>query len=120
MIGGVKRWPYDVTDAMVQHGEKVTFFCKHASKACSFAASQSCFDGKLNQPHCYLGENKARQGWQGWRMAYGVHACSRRDRDVLLGSPSLPSPAEPTWLQYKLFPHRLVSEIKACEPGDMK
>ncbi|XP_062321850.1 beta-2-glycoprotein 1-like isoform X1 [Osmerus eperlanus] len=81
VIGGVKRWPYDVTDAMVPHGEKVTFFCKHPSQQCSLAASESCFDGKLNQPHCYL---------------------------------------EPTWLQYKLFPHRLVSEIEACEPGDVK
>uniref|UniRef100_A0A3B5AV61 Beta-2-glycoprotein 1 n=1 Tax=Stegastes partitus TaxID=144197 RepID=A0A3B5AV61_9TELE len=79
VIGGAKRWPFDVTDAMVPHGENVTFFCKHPWKHCSFGAAQSCFDGKLQPPACYL---------------------------------------EPTWLQYKLFPHRLVSEIDACESGD--
>ncbi|XP_056143095.1 beta-2-glycoprotein 1-like [Lampris incognitus] len=78
-IGGEKRWPYDVTDAMVQHGENVTFYCKHPHKQCGFPAAQTCFDGVLQPPACYL---------------------------------------EPTWLQYKLFPHRLVSEIEACEPGD--
>uniref|UniRef100_I3K4P2 Beta-2-glycoprotein 1 n=1 Tax=Oreochromis niloticus TaxID=8128 RepID=I3K4P2_ORENI len=81
MIGGVKRWPFDVTDAMVPHGENVTFFCKHPHKQCSFTATQTCFNGKLQTPACYL---------------------------------------EPTWLQYKLFPHRLVSEIEACEPGDVE
>ncbi|KAF6735196.1 Beta-2-glycoprotein 1 [Oryzias melastigma] len=81
VIGGVKRWPFDVTDALVPHGENVTFFCKHPRKQCSFTASQICFDGKLETPPCYL---------------------------------------EPTWLQYKLFPHRLVSEIEVCEPGDVE
>lgn len=81
MIGGLKRWPYDVTDAMVAHGESVTFYCKHPRKQCSTPASQTCFDGKLTPPSCYL---------------------------------------EPTWLQYKLFPHRLVSEIEACKPGDLE
>ncbi|KAF3692025.1 Beta-2-glycoprotein 1 APC inhibitor Activated protein C-binding protein Apolipoprotein H [Channa argus] len=81
LIGGVKRWPFDVTDAMVPHGENVTFFCKHPRKQCSFTTTQTCFDGKLQPPSCYL---------------------------------------EPTWLQYKLFPHRLVSEIEACEPGDVE
>ncbi|CAL9705629.1 unnamed protein product [Knipowitschia caucasica] len=80
LIGGVKRWPFDVTDAMVPHGENVTFFCKHPQKMCSFTAVQTCFDGQLLPPVCYL---------------------------------------EPTWLQYKLFPHRLVSEIEACEPDEM-
>ncbi|XP_071768870.1 beta-2-glycoprotein 1-like isoform X1 [Centroberyx gerrardi] len=80
-IGGVKRWPFDVTDAMVPHGENVTFYCKHPHKQCSFSATQTCFDGKLRPSTCYL---------------------------------------EPTWLQYKLFPHRLVSEIEACEPGDVE
>lgn len=80
VIGGVKRWPFDVTDAMVPHGENVTFFCKHAHKMCSFTAAQTCFDGILQPPACYL---------------------------------------EPTWLQYKLFPHRLVSEIEACEADEM-
>lgn len=28
--------------------------------------------------------------------------------------------SEPTWFQYKLFPHRLVSEIEACESGDVE
>uniref|UniRef100_A0A3Q1F9W6 Beta-2-glycoprotein 1 n=1 Tax=Acanthochromis polyacanthus TaxID=80966 RepID=A0A3Q1F9W6_9TELE len=81
VIGGVKRWPFDVTDAMVPHGENVTFFCKHPWKQCSFGAAQICFDGKLRPPACYL---------------------------------------EPTWLQYKLFPHRLISEIEACEAGDVE
>ncbi|XP_037532547.1 beta-2-glycoprotein 1-like [Nematolebias whitei] len=81
VIGGVKRWPFDVTDAMVPHRESVTFFCKHPRKQCSFTAAQTCFDGRLHTPGCYL---------------------------------------EPTWLQYKLFPHRLVSEIMACEPGDVE
>uniref|UniRef100_A0A3Q3J5D0 Beta-2-glycoprotein 1 n=1 Tax=Monopterus albus TaxID=43700 RepID=A0A3Q3J5D0_MONAL len=81
VTGGMKRWPFDVTDAMVPHGENVTFYCKHPHKLCSFTASQTCFDGKLQPPACYL---------------------------------------EPTWLQYKLFPHRLVSEIEACEPGDVE
>ncbi|TKS82166.1 Protein lev-9 [Collichthys lucidus] len=79
MINGVKRWPFDVTDAMVPHGENVAFYCKHPHKQCSFTAPQTCFDGKLQPPACYL---------------------------------------EPTWLQYKLFPHRLVSEIEACKPSD--
>ncbi|XP_044215695.1 beta-2-glycoprotein 1-like isoform X1 [Thunnus albacares] len=80
-IGGVKRWPFDITDAMVPHGENVTFYCKHPRKQCSFTATQTCFDGNLQPPACYL---------------------------------------EPTWLQYKLFPHRLVSEIEACEPDDVE
>uniref|UniRef100_A0A3Q1B765 Beta-2-glycoprotein 1 n=1 Tax=Amphiprion ocellaris TaxID=80972 RepID=A0A3Q1B765_AMPOC len=81
VIGGVKRWPFDVTDAMVPHGENVTLFCKHPQKQCSFGAAEICFDGNLQPPACYL---------------------------------------EPTWLQYKLFPHRLVSEIEACEAGDVE
>lgn len=80
LIGGEKRWPFDVTDGMVPHGENVTFFCNHLHQQCSLTASQSCFDGKLQPPECYL---------------------------------------EPTWLQYKLFPHRLVSEIDGCLPGEM-
>lgn len=56
MIGGVKRWPFDVTDAMVPHGENVTFYCKHPHKQCSFTAAQTCFDGKLQPPACYLGK----------------------------------------------------------------
>ncbi|XP_068614078.1 beta-2-glycoprotein 1-like [Brachionichthys hirsutus] len=81
LIGGLKRWPFDVTDAMVPHGENMTFYCKHPRKQCSLTASQTCFDGNLQPPSCYL---------------------------------------EPTWLQYKLFPHRLVSEIEACEPDDVE
>ncbi|XP_068591968.1 beta-2-glycoprotein 1-like [Cebidichthys violaceus] len=81
VIGGVKRWPFDVTDAVVPHGENVTFYCRHPRKQCSVTATQTCFDGKLQPPACYL---------------------------------------EPTWLQFKLFPHRLVSEIEACEPNDVE
>ncbi|XP_030639346.1 beta-2-glycoprotein 1-like [Chanos chanos] len=81
IVGGVKRWPYDLTDGVVQHGENVTFFCKHPQKQCSFTATQTCFDGQLNAPSCYL---------------------------------------DPTWLQYKLFPHRLVSEIDPCSPADLQ
>ncbi|XP_056458937.1 beta-2-glycoprotein 1-like [Gadus chalcogrammus] len=81
LIGGEKRWPFDLTDGMVPHGENVTFFCKHPRKQCSLTVGQGCFDGKLEPPECYL---------------------------------------EPTWLQYKLFPHRLVSEIDACLPGDQE
>lgn len=55
VIAGVKRWPFDVTDAMVPHGENVTFYCKHPQKQCSFGATQTCFDGKLQPPACYLG-----------------------------------------------------------------
>ncbi|XP_061918507.1 beta-2-glycoprotein 1-like [Entelurus aequoreus] len=81
MIDGVKRWPFDVTDAMVPHGHNVTFYCKHPQHLCSFTSTHTCHDGQLPPPACYL---------------------------------------EPTWLQYKLFPHRLVSEILACPdtPGD--
>lgn len=56
VIGGLKRWPFDVTDAMVPHGESVTFFCKHPRKQCSFTAAQTCFDGRLHTPGCYLGK----------------------------------------------------------------
>lgn len=56
VIAGVKRWPFDVTDAMVPHGENVTFYCKHPQKQCSFGATQTCFDGKLQPPACYLGK----------------------------------------------------------------
>lgn len=56
VIAGVKRWPFDVTDAMVPHGENVTFYCKHDQKQCSFGATQTCFDGKLQPPACYLGK----------------------------------------------------------------
>lgn len=56
VISGVKRWPFDVTDAMVSHGENVTFYCKHPHKQCSFTADQTCFDGKLQPPTCYLGK----------------------------------------------------------------
>ncbi|XP_076826991.1 beta-2-glycoprotein 1-like isoform X2 [Brachyhypopomus gauderio] len=78
IVGGVKRWPYDLTDGMVTHGEKVTFFCKHPEKQCSFTATQTCYDGQLSAPTCYL---------------------------------------DPTWFQYKLYPHRLVSEIVSCDPA---
>ncbi|KAJ8005112.1 hypothetical protein DPEC_G00143270 [Dallia pectoralis] len=81
LIGGLKRWPYDVTDSVVPHGENVTFYCKHPRKHCSLLSTQTCFDGQLSAPSCYL---------------------------------------EPTWLQYKLFPHRLVSEIEACSPTDLE
>ncbi|KAL2083993.1 hypothetical protein ACEWY4_019511 [Coilia grayii] len=80
IIDGPKRWPYDVTDGVVQHGENVTFFCKHPRKQCSYTAMETCFDGQLQAPSCYM---------------------------------------EPTWLQYKLFPHRLVSEIDSCSPADL-
>ncbi|XP_019896283.2 beta-2-glycoprotein 1 [Esox lucius] len=81
LIGGLKRWPYDMTDSVVPHGENVTFYCKHPRKQCSLPSTQTCFDGLLSAPSCYL---------------------------------------EPTWLQYKLFPHRLVSEIEACSPADLE
>ncbi|XP_057690484.1 beta-2-glycoprotein 1-like isoform X3 [Corythoichthys intestinalis] len=81
MIDGVKRWPFDITDTMVPHGENVTFFCKHLHKHCSFSVAQSCFDGELRPPACYL---------------------------------------EPTWLQFQLFPHRLVSEIETCDAADVE
>lgn len=55
VIGGVKRWPFDVTDAVVPHGQNVMFYCKHPHKQCSFMANQTCFDGKLQPPACYLG-----------------------------------------------------------------
>ncbi|RXN28160.1 beta-2-glyco 1-like protein [Labeo rohita] len=81
IVGGEKRWPYDLTDGVVAHGENVTFFCKHPEKLCSFTATEVCVDGQLKQPSCYL---------------------------------------DPTWLQFKLFPHRLVSEIDACDPDDLQ
>ncbi|TRY59480.1 hypothetical protein DNTS_017873, partial [Danionella cerebrum] len=81
MVGGVKRWPYDLTDGVVPHGENVTFFCKHPEKLCSFTATAVCVDGQLTPPSCYL---------------------------------------DPTWLQFKLFPHRLVSEIEACHHVDLQ
>uniref|UniRef100_A0A673M848 Beta-2-glycoprotein 1 n=1 Tax=Sinocyclocheilus rhinocerous TaxID=307959 RepID=A0A673M848_9TELE len=81
IVGGVKRWPYDLTDGVVAHGENVTFFCKHPEKLCSFTATEVCVDGALKQPSCYL---------------------------------------DPTWLQFKLFPHRLVSEIDPCDPADLQ
>lgn len=56
VIAGVKRWPFDVTDAMVPHGENVTFYCKHPQKQCGFGATKTCFDGKLQPPACYLGK----------------------------------------------------------------
>lgn len=56
VIAGVKRWPFDVTDAMVPHGENVTFYCKHPHKQCGFGGTQTCFDGKLQPPACYLGK----------------------------------------------------------------
>ncbi|XP_055067773.2 beta-2-glycoprotein 1-like isoform X1 [Misgurnus anguillicaudatus] len=81
IVDGVKRWPYDLTDSMVAHGENVTFFCQHPEKLCSFTATEVCVDGQLTAPSCYL---------------------------------------DPTWLQFKLFPHRLVSEIDACDPADLQ
>ncbi|XP_058603027.1 beta-2-glycoprotein 1-like isoform X4 [Onychostoma macrolepis] len=81
IVGGVKRWPYDLTDGVVAHGENVTFFCKHPEKLCSFTATEVCVDGQLKQPSCFL---------------------------------------DPTWLQFKLFPHRLVSEIEPCDPADLQ
>lgn len=54
-MGGVKRWPYDLTDGVVAHGENVTFFCKHPEKLCSFTATEVCVDGELKAPGCYLG-----------------------------------------------------------------
>ncbi|XP_056619383.1 beta-2-glycoprotein 1-like isoform X2 [Triplophysa dalaica] len=81
IVGGEKRWPYDLTDGVVAHGENVTFFCQHPEKQCSFTATEVCVDGQLMEPSCYL---------------------------------------DPTWLQFKLFPHRLVSEIDACDPADLQ
>lgn len=81
IVGGVKRWPYDLTDGVVAHGENVTFFCKHPEKLCSFTATEVCVDGQLKQPSCFL---------------------------------------DPTWLQFKLFPHRLVSEIDPCDPAGLQ
>lgn len=81
IVGGLKRWPYDLTDGVVAHGENVTFFCKHPDKLCSFTATGLCIDGQLTAPSCFL---------------------------------------DPTWLQFKLFPHRLVSEIDACDPADLQ
>lgn len=110
-IGGVKRWPFDITDAMVPHGENVTFYCKHPQKQCSFTATQICFDGKLQPPACYLGKPgpPTRVTFSSLTVGdfWNIHA------------PSLCF-SEPTWLQYKLFPHRLVSEIEACESGDVE
>ncbi|KAG9334279.1 hypothetical protein JZ751_008261 [Albula glossodonta] len=77
---GEKLWPYDIPERMVPHGQSVTFYCKHPEKYCSFTSTQTCFDGQLSAPTCYL---------------------------------------EPTWLQFKLFPHRLVSEIEQCDPSDL-
>ncbi|KAG9276029.1 beta-2-glycoprotein 1-like isoform X1 [Astyanax mexicanus] len=81
LVGGEKRWPYDLTDGMVAHGEEVTFFCKHPEKHCSYTAAATCFDSRLTAPSCYL---------------------------------------DPTWFQYKLYPHRLVSEINTCDPADLE
>lgn len=108
VIAGVKRWPFDVTDAMVPHGENVTFFCKHPQKQCSFGAAQTCFDGKLQPPACYLGKKNLHR-----------HDRSRGRRRRNTFSFFLYW-TEPTWLQYKLFPHRLVSELEACKPGDLE
>ncbi|KAJ8392836.1 hypothetical protein AAFF_G00070400 [Aldrovandia affinis] len=80
LIGGVKLWPYDIPEGVVPHGQNVTFYCKHPDNHCSFTSMQSCFDGQLTAPDCYL---------------------------------------EPTWLQFKLFPHRLVSEIAQCDSSDL-
>ncbi|KAI1885854.1 hypothetical protein AGOR_G00208060 [Albula goreensis] len=80
IVGGEKLWPYDIPERMVPHGQSVTFYCKHPEKYCSFTSTQTCFDGQLSAPSCYL---------------------------------------EPTWLQFKLFPHRLVSEIEQCDPSDL-
>lgn len=57
VIGGMKRWPFDVTDAVVPHGENVTFYCKHPRKQCRLTATETCFDGKLQPPACYLGKH---------------------------------------------------------------
>lgn len=61
VIAGVKRWPFDVTDAMVPHGETVTFYCKHSQKQCGFGETQTCLDGKLQPPACYLGKRKTKK-----------------------------------------------------------
>lgn len=55
IVGGIKRWPYDLTDGVVAHGENVTFFCKHPEKLCSFTATEVCVDGQLKAPSCFLG-----------------------------------------------------------------
>lgn len=55
IVGGLKRWPYDLTDGVVAHGENVTFFCKHPEKLCSFTATEVCVDGHLKAPSCFLG-----------------------------------------------------------------
>lgn len=61
VIGGVKRWPFDVTDGVVPHGEDVIFFCKHPRKQCSLTANQTCFDGELQPPSCYLGKTQTTE-----------------------------------------------------------
>lgn len=114
VIGGMKRWPFDVTDAMVPHGENVTFYCKHPHKQCSFISTQTCFDGKLQLPDCYIG-NPGPPITTSWFYFDLFH----KGGDFWSShSPSLCFP-EPAWLQYKLFTHRIVSEIDPCEPGDV-
>ncbi|KAF5904471.1 beta-2-glycoprotein 1-like, partial [Clarias magur] len=54
IVGGVKSWPYDLTDGTVTHGENVTFFCKHPQQRCSFTATETCFDGLLPALRCYV------------------------------------------------------------------
>lgn len=57
LIGGVKLWPYDIPEGVVPHWQNVTFYCKDPDKHCSFTSMQSCFDGQLTAPDCYLGES---------------------------------------------------------------
>ncbi len=131
VIGGMKRWPFDVTDAMVPHGENVMFYCKHPRKQCTFTAAQTCYDGKLQPPACYLGkpgplaqatlflsvlvsacQSEKHGGWGWWWWLTVGDFCKIHAASLCV--------SEPTWLQYKLFPHRLVSEIEACELGDVE
>lgn len=134
VVAGVKRWPFDVTDAMVPHGEVVTFYCKHPDKQCSFTAVQSCFDGNLQPPACYLGKElhcrprclPFRLFPFIWKSACQLPQIETRTADWQLDTsgtltcPLFDFSSEPTWLQFKLFPHRLVSEIEACQPADIE
>lgn len=82
MINGVKRWPFDVTDAMVPHGENVAFYCKHPHKQCSFTAPQTCFDGKLQPPACYMGKEQKNKTWTtftGPILFLSVSACQSEE-----------------------------------------
>ncbi|KAM9487705.1 beta-2-glycoprotein 1-like isoform 1-T1 [Clarias gariepinus] len=83
IVGGVKSWPYELTDRKVTHGENVTFFCKHPQKHCSFTSTETCFDGLLPAPRCYVEPSWVQYNFYTHRVVSEINPCDPADLNTM-------------------------------------